>query len=119
MSCVPVAAKDEARDPVKKIARPMRRITLRDQMSDKRPYSSCPVVDVLSMSPLSAPEAAVGFLNSVRHSHEVSVRDPGSLIAGAQGVSDDVQTRGQGSLVHEGHEVDAGTGQEDLDANEL
>lgn len=40
-------ASDEASDPKKKMARPVSRMTLRDQMSDSRPYSSWPTVDVL------------------------------------------------------------------------
>lgn len=47
MSCGTVFAKDEANDPMKKIAMPANKITLRDQISDSRPYRSWPTVEVL------------------------------------------------------------------------
>lgn len=47
VSCSTDCASDEARDPKKNMARPVRRMTLRDQMSDSRPYSSWPTVEVL------------------------------------------------------------------------
>lgn len=47
VSCSTDWERDEAREPTKKTARPMRRMSLRDQMSDRRPYRSWPTVDVL------------------------------------------------------------------------
>lgn len=47
VSCRTDWESDEARDPRKKMASPTSRMTLRDQMSDRRPYKSWPTVDVL------------------------------------------------------------------------
>ena len=47
VSCRTDCASDEAKEPRKKMARPVRRMTLRENMSDNLPYKSWPTVDVL------------------------------------------------------------------------
>lgn len=39
---------EDAKDPTKNIASPESKTTLRDQISESRPYSNCPTVDVLT-----------------------------------------------------------------------
>lgn len=45
---------------------------------------------------------------------EIRARDPRALAASAERAGDDVQTRGEGRLVHQRDEVDAGAREEDL-----
>jgi hypothetical protein len=60
------------------MARPVRSITLRDHMSDNRPYSSCPTVEVLRVCRWLL---LGGGLQDVKeeHIHEVAVGDPRDL----------------------------------------
>lgn len=81
------------------MAKPVSRTTLRDQMSDKRPYMSWPTVEVLwriSIFLCLVPEIYV---------HEVAIGNPRYLLRRAERPSDDVETDGQRRLVHEGQEV--------------
>ncbi len=47
MSCAAVCASDAASEPTKKMTRPASSTTLRDQMSERRPYRSWNDVEVL------------------------------------------------------------------------
>lgn len=49
-----------------------------------------------------------------RGSHEIATCNPSGLAARVESIADDVQTGGQCCLVHESHQINGGTSQEDL-----
>lgn len=58
-------------------------------------------------------------LRYVGNQHEVTACYPRDLRHGTQRLADNVETRCEGGLVHEGEEVDACAGQEDLQATQV
>ena len=83
-------------------------MTLRDQMSDSRPYSSWPTVDVLHWVSAKGSKLLEVVV------HKVAVCDPGDLRGGTQGISDDVQAGRERSLVNEGQEIGTRAGKKYL-----
>lgn len=91
------------------MASPTSRMTLRDQMSDRRPYKSWPTVDVLE----GYREQSL-FATADVDLHEVSAGYPRNLVRGPQGVSDNVQTGCKSGLIHQSQQIDACTCKKDL-----
>ena len=78
----------------------MSKITFRENISVRRPQTSCKAVEVLNYG-----QSCEYLESKVFHVHKICRRNPGILSTGTKRVPNNVQTGSQCSLIHQCHEV--------------